>query len=80
MILVNLERRYFLMNYKVIIEPDMESGGYVAYCPTVRGCVSEGETIEEALENIKKAMKGYLLVLEEELTQKKDAKIYEVAI
>jgi len=68
------------MNYKVIIEPDMESGGYVAYCPTLRGCVSEGETIEEALENIKKAMRGYLLVLEEELTQKKDAKIYEVAI
>jgi predicted RNase H-like HicB family nuclease len=68
------------MNYKVIIEPDTESGGYVAYCPTLRGCVSEGETIEEALENIKKAMKGYLLVLEEELSQKKDAKIYEVAI
>ena len=68
------------MNYKVIIEPDTESGGYVAYCPTLRGCVSEGETIEEALINIKKAMKGYLLVLEEELAQKKDAKIYEVAI
>ena len=68
------------MNYKVIIEPDKESGGYVAYCPTLRGCVSEGETIEEALENIKKAMRGYLLVLEEELTEKKNAKIYEVAI
>ncbi len=68
------------MNYKVIIEPDMESGGYVVYCPTLRGCVSEGETIGEALENIKKAMKGYLLVLEEELAKKKDAKIYEVAI
>lgn len=68
------------MNYKVIIEPDTESGGYVAYCPTLRGCVSEGETIEEALMNIKKAMKGYLLVLDEELAQKKDAKIYEVAI
>ncbi|MEA3222435.1 MAG: type II toxin-antitoxin system HicB family antitoxin [Thermodesulfobacteriota bacterium] len=54
------------MNYKVIIEPDIESGGYVAYCPTLRGCVSEGETIDEALGNIKKAMKGYLLVLEEE--------------
>ena len=64
------------MNYKVIIEPDMESGGYVVYCPTLRGCVSEGETIDEALENIKKAMKGYLLVLEEELGKKKDAKIY----
>lgn len=68
------------MNYKVIIEPDTESGGYVAYCPTLRGCVSEGETIEEALENIKKAMKGYLSVLEEELAQKKDAKIFEVAV
>ena len=68
------------MNYKVIIEPDLESGGYVAYCPTLRGCVSEGETISEALENIKKAMKGYLLVLEEKLAKKKDAKIYEVAI
>jgi len=68
------------MNFKVIIEPDMESGGYVAYCPTLRGCVSEGETIDEALGNIKKAMKGYLLVLEEELGKKKDAKVYEVAI
>ena len=68
------------MNYKVIIESDMESGGYIAYCPTLRGCVSEGETIEEALENIQKAMKGYLLVLEEELTQKEDARIYELAI
>ena len=68
------------MNYKVIIEPDTESGGYVAYCPTLRGCVSEGETIDEALENIKKAMRGYLLVLEEELDKKKDAKVYEVAI
>ena len=58
----------------------MESGGYIAYCPTLRGCVSEGETIEEALENRQKAMKGYLLVLEEELTQKEDARIYEVAI
>ncbi len=68
------------MNYKVVIEPDMESGGYVVYCPMLRGCVSEGETIDEALENIKKAMKGYLLVLEEELAKKKDAKIYEVAV
>ena len=68
------------MNYKVVIEPDMESGGYVVYCPTLRGCVSEGETIGEALENIKKAMKGYLLVIEEELSKKREAKIYEVAI
>jgi len=68
------------MDYKVILEPDIESGGYVAYCPTLRGCVSEGETINEALENIKKAMKGYFLVLSQELKRKENAKIYEVAI
>ncbi len=67
------------MYYKVIVEPDTESGGYIAYCPTLRGCVSEGETPEEALENIKKAIKGYLFVLEEEL-KRKDAKVYKVAI
>jgi len=65
------------MYYKVILEPDIESGGYIAYCPTLRGCVSEGETVEEALKNIKKAIKGYILVLEEELKQK-DAKVYKV--
>ena len=68
------------MKYQVVIEPDMESGGYVAYCPTLRGCISEGDSIAEALENIKKAMKGYLLVLDEELAMKKDVRIYEVAI
>ncbi|MDZ7697279.1 MAG: type II toxin-antitoxin system HicB family antitoxin [Deltaproteobacteria bacterium] len=68
------------MNYKVIIEPDTESGGYVAYCPTLRGCVSEGHTVDEALENMKKAMKGYLMVLEEELARKKDVNVYEVAM
>ena len=67
------------MYYKVILEPDIESGGYIAYCLTLRGCVSEGETVEEALKNIKKAIKGYILVLEEELKQK-DAKVYKVAI
>ena len=43
-------------------------------------CFRGGETIEEALENIQKAMKGYLSVLEEELKQKKDGMAYEVAI
>ena len=68
------------MNFKVVIEQDLESGGYVAYCPTLRGCVSEGETVEEAIENIKKAMRGYLSVLEEDLERNRNAQVYEVAI
>lgn len=48
-------------NYKVILEPD-ESGGYVVTCPSILGCYSQGETVQEALDNIKEAI---LLCLED---------------
>ncbi len=41
--------------YKVILEPD-EDGGFIVTCPSFRGCYSQGDTIEEALENIKEAI------------------------
>ena len=50
------------MKYTVIIEQGHESG-YVAYCPALRGCVSQGETREEALKNIKEAMEVYIEAL-----------------
>jgi predicted RNase H-like HicB family nuclease len=48
------------MEYPVVIEKDPEAGGYVVYCPTLKGCVSQGETEEEALDNIKDAIETYL--------------------
>ena len=42
-------------DFKVFIEPD-ETGGYVVSCPSLAGCYSQGETIEESLENIKEAI------------------------
>ncbi len=48
-------------DFKVILEPD-ETGGFVVICPSLSGCYSQGETIEEALENIKEAI---LLCLED---------------
>ncbi len=42
-------------DFKVILEPD-ETGGYVVSCPSLLGCYTQGETIEEALENIKEAI------------------------
>ena len=42
-------------DFKVILEPD-ESGGYVISCPSLPGCYSQGETAEEAMENIKEAI------------------------
>lgn len=45
--------------YPVILTPD-ETGGFVVECPAIPGCMSEGETEEEALENIKEAIQGCL--------------------
>ena len=47
------------MKYRIIIEQD-EDGIFVAECPSLPGCVSQGKTRKEALMNIKDAMKGYL--------------------
>lgn len=48
------------MKFTVLLTPDEEDGGYVAECPAIPGCVSEGDTVEEALANIKEAIEGCL--------------------
>ncbi|HQO40847.1 MAG TPA: type II toxin-antitoxin system HicB family antitoxin [Spirochaetota bacterium] len=50
--------------YKIIIEPQ-EEGGYTAYVPKLPGCVSEGETYDETVSNIKEAIELYLETLKE---------------
>ena len=47
------------MRYRVIIEQD-EDGIYVVECPVLPGCISQGKTRSEAIENIKDAIEGYL--------------------
>jgi len=47
------------MNLRVILEPS-EEGGYTAIVPSLPGCLSEGETREEALKNIREAIELYL--------------------
>jgi predicted RNase H-like HicB family nuclease len=44
-----------VLDFKVLLEPD-ETGGYVVICPSLQGCYSQGETIEEALANIREAI------------------------
>ena len=51
------------MKYRVIIEQD-EDKVFVAECPTLPGCISQGKTRKEALNNVKDAIKGYLQSLE----------------
>jgi predicted RNase H-like HicB family nuclease len=42
-------------DFKVLLEPD-ETGGYVATCPSLPGCYSQGETVDGALDNIREAI------------------------
>ena len=48
------------MRLSVVIRPDKEAGGYVAEVPEIPGCLSEGDTIEEAIANIREAAEGCL--------------------
>jgi len=47
------------MKIRVFIEQD-EDGRFVATCPALPGCISEGDTREEALANIQDAISGYV--------------------
>jgi len=48
------------MEYKIVLEPDAEDGGYVAHCPALPGCYSQGDTRDEALQNIREAIEAYI--------------------
>ena len=50
---------------QVIIYPG-EDGYWVAECPSLPGCISQGKSREEAIANIKEAIEGYVLVLKED--------------
>ena len=57
-----------------IILREEEEGGYSAQCLELPGCISEGETREEALANIREAIEGYLEAFPEEVEQIKKKK------
>lgn len=50
------------MKFKIYLEYDPEYEGFIVDCPTLPGCMSQGKTEKEALENVKEAIKGYLKV------------------
>ena len=51
--------------FMAILHPDLESGGYWVECPDLPGCSSQGDSVEEALEMIRDAIKGHLEVEKE---------------
>ncbi|MFB2919431.1 type II toxin-antitoxin system HicB family antitoxin [Aerosakkonema funiforme] len=67
------------MKLKVVLEPSDE-GGYTVYVPSLPGCISEGETIEESLANIQEAIELYLEPTEDDLIVKEGAIVRELAL
>lgn len=51
------------MKLKINLQYDFEYGGFVADCPSLPGCMSQGKTREETVENIQEAIQGYIKVL-----------------
>jgi predicted RNase H-like HicB family nuclease len=49
---------------QVLLIPDLEDGGYIVEVPSLPGCRSEGDTIDEALANISEAIELYIESLE----------------
>ena len=65
------------MKIKAILEPS-EDGGYTAYVPSLPGCISEGDTREEAQNNIQEAIALYLEPVEDDQVLSDDAEAVEL--
>jgi len=67
------------MKLRVVLEPS-DDGGYTAVVPALPGCISEGETREEALDNIQEAIRLYVEPVDDDLGARPDAEVIEIAV
>jgi predicted RNase H-like HicB family nuclease len=67
------------MRLKVLLEPSDE-GGFTAYVPVLPGCISEGDTADEALANLREAIELYLEPVEDDLAGKVDVEVTELVV
>ncbi len=65
------------MKIRVVLEPS-EEGGYTAYVPSLPGCISEGEDVQEALTNIQAAIGIYLEPVEDDFVTSGRALVKEI--
>jgi len=71
--------RIDFMKLHVILEPS-EDGGFTVYVPALPGCISEGNTKEEALANIREAIELYLEPVEDDASFSPNAEELEITI
>ncbi len=51
------------MRYTIILDPDPEEGGFTVTVPSLPGCITEGDSYEEALANAREAISGFVRAL-----------------
>lgn len=66
------------MKLRIVLEPSDE-GGYTAFVPSLPGCISEGDTAEQAIANLREAIELYLEPVEDDLAGE-DAVVHELVV
>ncbi len=67
------------MNIKIALEPS-EEGGFTVWIPALPGCISEGNSREEALKNIQEALELYLEEVEDDAIYSSKTEYIEIAL
>ncbi|MDZ7413094.1 MAG: type II toxin-antitoxin system HicB family antitoxin [candidate division KSB1 bacterium] len=67
------------MRLRVVLEASDE-GGFTAVVPALPGCISEGDTREEALANVQEAIRLYLEPVDDDAAVSPDAEVVEIAV
>jgi predicted RNase H-like HicB family nuclease len=67
------------VKFQVVLEPSDE-GGYTVYVPALPGCISEGDTVEEAMRNIREAIELYLEPVEDDFVADENSLVRELAL
>jgi predicted RNase H-like HicB family nuclease len=67
------------MKLRVVLEPSKE-GGYTVYVPALPGCVSEGDTEEEALVNLREAIELYLEPVDDDWIAREGVLVQELVL
>ncbi len=76
---VEMEAKERSMKLRIVLEPS-DDGGYTVTVPALPGCISEGESREEALKNIREAIELYLEPVEDDHAFAENAEELEIAI
>ena len=54
-----------VVTYTIVLDPDIEDGGYTVTVPFLPGCVTQGETLEQCIELAREAIAGHIAALQE---------------